>query len=62
MTRSYLERDNFEREWGCTADDPFAEDFTEISQHDIVEVIAHGDRVGRLILIFFLFITALILL
>ncbi|VDD88654.1 unnamed protein product [Enterobius vermicularis] len=51
LTRSYLERDNFEREWGCTADDPFAEDFTEISQHDIVEVIAHGDRVGRPIIV-----------
>uniref|UniRef100_A0A0N5AG04 Rho GTPase-activating protein 1 n=1 Tax=Syphacia muris TaxID=451379 RepID=A0A0N5AG04_9BILA len=51
LTRSYLERDNFEKEWGCSADDPFAEDFTDISQHDIVEVIADGDRVGRPIIV-----------
>ncbi|OZC06015.1 hypothetical protein X798_07001, partial [Onchocerca flexuosa] len=36
ITFSFLERDNFEKELGCSVDDPFAEDFTDISQHEIV--------------------------
>ncbi|CAG9534240.1 unnamed protein product [Cercopithifilaria johnstoni] len=50
-TSSFLERDNFEKELGCSADDPFAEDFTDISQHEIVNVIADGDWVGRPIVV-----------
>uniref|UniRef100_A0A0R3RT28 Rho GTPase-activating protein 1 n=1 Tax=Elaeophora elaphi TaxID=1147741 RepID=A0A0R3RT28_9BILA len=50
-TSSFLERDNFEKELGCSADDPFAEDFTNINQHEIVNVIADGDWVGRPIVI-----------
>ncbi|TMS32143.1 hypothetical protein L596_000026 [Steinernema carpocapsae] len=54
MNRSYLERDNFENEIGTVgSDDPFAEDFSVISQHSIVEVIADGDRVGRPIIVIF---------
>uniref|UniRef100_A0A915BC22 CRAL-TRIO domain-containing protein n=3 Tax=Parascaris TaxID=6254 RepID=A0A915BC22_PARUN len=51
--RSFLERDNFENELGLIADDPFAEDFTDMSQHDIVNVIADGDRVGRPIIVIY---------
>uniref|UniRef100_A0A915Q3J3 Rho-GAP domain-containing protein n=1 Tax=Setaria digitata TaxID=48799 RepID=A0A915Q3J3_9BILA len=47
ITSSFLERDNFEKELGCLADDPFAEDFSDISQHEIVNVVADGDWVGR---------------
>jgi hypothetical protein len=38
MTRSYLESDNFETELGSSADDPFAEDFSEIQRHEIVSL------------------------
>ncbi|KAL3993776.1 Divergent CRAL/TRIO domain family protein [Acanthocheilonema viteae] len=51
ITSSFLERDNFEKELGCSADDPFAEDFIDISQHEIVNVIADGDWVGRPIVV-----------
>lgn len=50
ITRSFLERDNFETELGCSADDPFAEDFSDISRHQIVNVIADGDWVGRFVI------------
>ncbi|KAK0394465.1 hypothetical protein QR680_000753 [Steinernema hermaphroditum] len=54
MNRSFLERDNFENEIGTVGpDDPFAEDFSDISHHNIVEVIADGDRVGRPIIVIF---------
>ncbi|VDK19752.1 unnamed protein product [Anisakis simplex] len=53
MQKSFLERDNFEKELDLAADDPFAEDFTDISQHDIVNVIADGDRVGRPIIVIY---------
>ncbi|MFH4977095.1 hypothetical protein AB6A40_003804 [Gnathostoma spinigerum] len=53
MQRSFLERDNFEKELGCSADDPFSEDFSSISRYDIVDVIADGDRVGRPIIIIY---------
>ncbi|VIO94028.1 RhoGAP domain containing protein [Brugia malayi] len=52
-TSSFLERDNFEKELGCSADDPFAEDFSNISQHEIVNVIADGDWVGRPIVVIY---------
>uniref|UniRef100_F1L440 Rho GTPase-activating protein 1 n=1 Tax=Ascaris suum TaxID=6253 RepID=F1L440_ASCSU len=52
-SRSFLERDNFENELGLTVDDPFAEDFTDMSQQDIVNVIADGDRVGRPIIVIY---------
>ncbi|VDN06184.1 unnamed protein product [Thelazia callipaeda] len=50
---SFLERDDFEEELGCLADDPFAENFTDISQHEIVNVIADGDWVGRPIVVIY---------
>uniref|UniRef100_A0A1I7YEW9 Rho GTPase-activating protein 1 n=1 Tax=Steinernema glaseri TaxID=37863 RepID=A0A1I7YEW9_9BILA len=54
MNRSFLERDNFENEIGTVGpDDPFAEDFSDISHLNIVEVIADGDRVGRPIIVIF---------
>lgn len=53
ITRSFLERDNFETELGCSADDPFAEDFSDISRHQIVNVIADGDWVGRPIIVIY---------
>ncbi|VDN50611.1 unnamed protein product [Dracunculus medinensis] len=52
-TQSFLERDNFEKELGYADDDPFAEDFSDISQHDIITVIADGDRVARPILVIY---------
>uniref|UniRef100_A0A914WVH4 Rho GTPase activating protein 1 n=1 Tax=Plectus sambesii TaxID=2011161 RepID=A0A914WVH4_9BILA len=48
--RSYLERDNFENELGSPADNPFAEDFTDISKHEIVDVVG-DDRAGRPIIV-----------
>lgn len=50
---SFLERDNFEKELGYSADDPFAEDFSDMTQYDIVNVIADGDRVGRPIIVIY---------
>lgn len=47
--KSYLERDNFENELGSAADDPFAENFGDISKHNVVDVVAEGDFVGRYI-------------
>lgn len=44
-SRSFLEREDFESELGSV--DPFAEDFSEIAKHDIVELVADGDRVAR---------------
>lgn len=44
-SRSFLERSDYESELGMA--DPFEEDFTNIATHEIVEVIADGDRVGR---------------
>lgn len=55
-TQSFLERDNFEKELGYADDDPFAEDFSDISQHDIITVIADGDRVARLEILYILYI------
>lgn len=46
--KSFLERDNFESELGATTlDDPFSEDFSDISTHDIIDVFCEGDLVGR---------------
>ncbi|VDN18824.1 unnamed protein product [Gongylonema pulchrum] len=47
------DRDNFEKELGYSADDPFAEDFSDISQHEIVNIIADGDWVGRPIIVIY---------
>lgn len=44
-SRSFLERLDYESELGAV--DPFEEDFSAIATHEIVEVIADGDRVGR---------------
>lgn len=43
---SFLEREDFESEFG-RSDDPFGEDFSAIRSLEIVEVIAEGDRVAR---------------
>ncbi|KAF8362800.1 rga-1 [Pristionchus pacificus] len=51
QARSFLEREDFESELGSV--DPFSEDFQDIAQHDIVEIIADGDRVGRPIIVFY---------
>uniref|UniRef100_A0A1I7WWA8 CRAL-TRIO domain-containing protein n=1 Tax=Heterorhabditis bacteriophora TaxID=37862 RepID=A0A1I7WWA8_HETBA len=51
LSRSFLEREDFESELGSV--DPFEEDFTSISMHNIVEVIADGDRVGRPIVVIY---------
>ncbi|CAJ0957448.1 unnamed protein product, partial [Mesorhabditis belari] len=48
-SRSFLEREDFESELGSV--DPFAEDFSEIAKHDIVELVADGDRVARPIIV-----------
>ncbi|VDN21558.1 unnamed protein product [Cylicostephanus goldi] len=50
-SRSFLERSDYESELGTV--DPFEEDFTSIATHEIVEVIADGDRVGRPIIVFY---------
>jgi hypothetical protein len=42
-----LERDNFESELGGTNEDPFGEDFTEIANHEIIDVFGEGDLVAR---------------
>ncbi|CAD5215403.1 unnamed protein product [Bursaphelenchus xylophilus] len=47
MSRSFLERDNFENELGIEVDDPFGEDFGDIHRHEIVSVIGEGDLVSR---------------
>ncbi|KHJ89425.1 RhoGAP domain protein [Oesophagostomum dentatum] len=50
-SRSFLERSDYESELGTV--DPFEEDFTSIATHEIVEVIADGDRVGRPIIVIY---------
>lgn len=45
--KSFLERDNFEKELGSNSEDPFGEDFSQIAQHEIVDVFAEGDLGGR---------------
>ncbi|KAH7727112.1 RhoGAP domain-containing protein [Aphelenchoides avenae] len=51
--KSYLERDNFENELGSAADDPFAENFGDISKHNVVDVVAEGDFVGRPVVVIY---------
>ncbi|KJH45828.1 RhoGAP domain protein [Dictyocaulus viviparus] len=51
QSRSFLERLDYESELGIT--DPFEEDFSEIASHEIVEVIADGDCVGRPIIVIY---------
>ncbi|KAK5982146.1 rho GTPase-activating protein 8 [Trichostrongylus colubriformis] len=50
-SRSFLERLDYESELGIV--DPFEEDFSAIATHEIVEVIADGDRVGRPIIVIY---------
>ncbi|VDL80749.1 unnamed protein product [Nippostrongylus brasiliensis] len=50
-SRSFLERLDYESELGSV--DPFEEDFSAIATHEIVEVIADGDRVGRPIIVIY---------
>ncbi|XGW12082.1 hypothetical protein V3C99_013061 [Haemonchus contortus] len=50
-SRSFLERLDYESELGSV--DPFEEDFSTIATHEIVEVIADGDRVGRPIIVIY---------
>ncbi|VDO27454.1 unnamed protein product [Haemonchus placei] len=50
-SRSFLERLDYESELGTV--DPFEEDFSTIATHEIVEVIADGDRVGRPIIVIY---------
>lgn len=50
-SRSFLERLDYESELGAV--DPFEEDFSAIATHEIVEVIADGDRVGRPIIVIY---------
>lgn len=47
--KSFLERDNFENELGSNSEDPFGENFSQISQHEIVDVFAEGDLAGRFV-------------
>uniref|UniRef100_A0A915DYM2 Rho-GAP domain-containing protein n=1 Tax=Ditylenchus dipsaci TaxID=166011 RepID=A0A915DYM2_9BILA len=52
--KSFLERDNFENELGSTSlDDPFGEDFTDISKHEIVDVFGEGDLAGRPVIVIY---------
>uniref|UniRef100_A0A914I5Q7 Rho-GAP domain-containing protein n=1 Tax=Globodera rostochiensis TaxID=31243 RepID=A0A914I5Q7_GLORO len=54
MTKSFLERDNFESELGTTQqDDPFGEDFGDISSGEIIDVFADGDLAGRPVVVFY---------
>ncbi|KAL3116153.1 hypothetical protein niasHT_004558 [Heterodera trifolii] len=54
MTKSFLERDNFESELGATQqDDPFGEDFCDISSNEIIDVFADGDLAGRPVIVFY---------
>ncbi|KAE9416854.1 hypothetical protein Angca_006565, partial [Angiostrongylus cantonensis] len=50
-SRSFLERLDYESELGTV--DPFEEDFSAIASHEIVEVIADGDRVARPIIVIY---------
>lgn len=50
--KSFLERDNFEAELGFTSDDPFEEDFSDVSVPEIIEVFAH-DSVGRPVIVLY---------
>lgn len=44
--KSFLERDNFETELGTANDDPFAENFAEIENNDIIDVFGE-DVIAR---------------
>lgn len=44
-SRSFLETEEFETELGGV--EPFEDLFNDISAHEIIQVIADGDRVGR---------------
>ncbi len=45
-TKNFIERDDFENELGSPSEDPLAEDFTDISTHEIVDVVG-DDKAGR---------------
>ncbi|CAO4365397.1 unnamed protein product [Caenorhabditis nigoni] len=49
-SRSFLETEEFETELGGL-DEPFEDIFNDISAHEIIQVIADGDRVGRPIVV-----------
>ncbi|KAI1718430.1 rhoGAP domain-containing protein [Ditylenchus destructor] len=51
--KSFLERDNFENELGSAAEDPFGEDFSDISKHEIVDVFGEGDLAGRPVIVIY---------
>ncbi|CAB3404988.1 unnamed protein product [Caenorhabditis bovis] len=48
-SRSFLETTDFESELGGV--EPFEDSYSDISSHEIVQVIADGDRVGRPIIV-----------
>lgn len=49
-SRSFLETEEFETELGGL-EEPFEDIFNDISTHEIIQVIADGDRVGRPIVV-----------
>ncbi|EGT45001.1 CBN-RGA-1 protein [Caenorhabditis brenneri] len=49
-SRSFLETEEFETELGGV-EEPFEDIFNDISVHEIIQVIADGDRVGRPIVV-----------
>lgn len=53
IEKSFLERDNFESEFGDTAGDPFGENFTDVANNEIIDLFCEGDLVARPIVVLY---------